>query len=257
MLSEGPYTVKTENYEFLLKVTIIDNTVFELQYGDPSTPQGPCMELSYDLRKPKRINLESLVYDARCSTDGKLQKGGGTLEMVNSIFAICKREMPEAERIFFKDVSDFDCQGERIILANYSLLIHGYTWYERHFGAVMRDRMGRKRLDLFRERILFEKPKAGVFKGLDASLIKSCETWHSLFNDLYQSHGCSAFVNLLDQVPKIAQVRLYYSEWTIKMCHVLPPATLTYSQSKSKVKKNNRLTSHFGGGHLTLEDAML
>lgn len=216
MLPDGAYKVKTLNYEFILRITTADNLV-QVQYGDPTNQEGPCMELSYDTNMPTKIELENMMYVSRCSVDEHLQKGSGTVEMMRSMIAICKLLMPSAKRMYFKDASEFPCNDQRMFLAHYSLLLHGQTWYERHFQAVMKNKAYRERLDVFRH-LLKSKPKEGIFT-VNKRLIQKHSTWQELFQDLYQSQGCAALVEIQDQIFKVARVKLYYSEWYIPVLH--------------------------------------
>ena len=215
MLPDGIYKVITPNYEFLLRIVSADDLI-QLQYGDATNQEGPCMELSYDLNIPAAIQLENMMYGKRCSVDGELQKGTGTVEMLRSMITICNLLMPSAKRMYFKDVSDSPCNDRRMLLAHYSLLLYGQTWYERHFKAVMKNKAYRDRLDDFRQ-LLKSKPKEGVFHGFRSRLIQKHATWHDLFHDLFQTHGCTALVGIQDQIFKIAGLKLYYSDWYIPL----------------------------------------
>lgn len=112
---------------------------YKVQYDEDDTdlriilwnPDTPCMVMVIDKRdKSSVINL--IKYDARCTLDGKMERGDGTRKMVN--FAIDLLKEKGATSVSLMDESTVNCNGKEIELGPMYFLKHGKTWYERYFG---------------------------------------------------------------------------------------------------------------------------
>jgi len=194
-MKPGRYQVKTPNYVFLLEIDKYDTT-YTIQYGDPSTPEGPCMELTYDTNHPSWIKLDNVSFSPRCADNG-LVHGSGTKEMIQTALKFCIESFPVIRRVVFNDVASFTCNetGVRILLSCYSLALYGQTWYERHFGAVAKDARLRERLDKYRLRLASK---------------------HVSYKVLRDRKGCSAFATIQKEVEHGLGAKLMYSDWYIR-----------------------------------------
>ena len=188
--------------------------------------------------------MDNISYYSRCSKDKELQKGA---EMIMSALKICIDSFPGIKRVVFKDAADVECDDQKVLLSYLSLLLHGQTWYEKHFKA----RLGkREKLDKFRQ-LLLTKPKKGIFSFYDGKI--NYQSWHEFFANY--KNNCIFFIKHLEEFGKVSQIKLFYSEWYIRAKDV-SNYTINYSI------KNTKTPKQFGGKNrkiqsFTMEDALL
>lgn len=204
-MKEGSYLVKTDNYKFELNIYKYDN-IYSFEYGDPSNIEGACVGLTYDLSKPHILKLDHLNYYKRCSKDKDLLKGSGTQEMLQSILKICIDHFQDIKKVYFNDVSFFECNNKQILLSVYYLLLYGETWYESKFGAKIQD--NKDNLKKFKK-LLKEKPQKNIFSFYDA---KEYTDWHEYFKTM----NCETMMEHKREIDKVAGIRFMYSSWYIK-----------------------------------------
>jgi hypothetical protein len=93
-------------------------------------PDSPCVMIGFD--KVEKIGvLNRLIYNPKCTIDGKMARGEDTKNMLRFAFDIAKQY--GIEKIQLMDMSTFDCNGKKVDLAIYNLFKYGKTWYERCF----------------------------------------------------------------------------------------------------------------------------
>jgi len=97
------------------------------------------------------MTLQDIEYYQTCSAN-TLEKGLGTIEMLQgSIRAIMKRH-PDISRIDLQDKSFFTLPNkDNIPLPEYRLLTKGRTWYEEHFGAKPNCKAFKNLVDLYKD----------------------------------------------------------------------------------------------------------
>lgn len=254
-MKPGFYKVITNNHTFLLELQDYDGWV-TMNYGDPAHEEGPCCVLTYDAQQPMRIKLDTVSYFARCSVGHDLERGHGTIEMLQSILKLSAQAFKDARRIYFNDVSGIECNGKTMLLSYMSLLIHGQTWYARHFGARPVKRELREQLNKFTEK-LSRKPNDNLFSFYDDSI--GGDTWFEYFANIRRKYGCEFFVQHEREIKAIARMDLLYSEWYINT-----QTALSYDV-RVETRKAKRPTRHqhggsvkrwFPGGLLTMEDCV-
>lgn len=229
-MKDGYYTINTDNYIFDMSVVKYGNN-YTIKYGDATNREGPCVELSYN-RRDNYIELLSLAYYSRCSKNKQLEPGKGTREMIMSILKICIEAFPDVKRVVLKDVADFHCQGKRVLLSYYSLLLYGQTWYERHFNARPTHKEDIGTLDRFRS-LLKTKPKKGVFSFYEPD---DCDNWHMFFERYKNTKGCGFFHDFQGEFEKVAQIKLFYSSWYIR-ARDIKDYDVSYTIKRSKAPK--------------------
>jgi hypothetical protein len=247
-MKDGYYIVETANYVFDMSVVKYRNN-YSIQYGDSTNREGPCVDLLYNTNDDY-IELQSLAYYSRCSSNKELEPGTGTREMIMSILKICIEAFTGVKRIVLKDVADFHCNNKRVLLSYYSLLLYGQTWYERHFKARPVHKEDNETLDEFRKP-LNDKPKKGVFSFYEPG---DYENWHRFFESYKKNNGCGFFHEYQSEFENISQTKLFYSSWYIR-ARDIKDYDVTYSIKKSKTNKQ------FGGVYrrtqaLTEEDGI-
>lgn len=132
-----------------------------------------------------------------CEMTKRLIMGQRTVHMVNLAFTILKEQAPHIRFVEFEDASDFPCATDEgreiaISLALYELVYHRSTWYERHFGAVLKNETMRT----LYKKDGFDRPKPNSFEFRNPLLQNSLEdvyhrtsTWTEFFDELYKMTG--------------------------------------------------------------------
>ena len=93
-------------------------------------PDSPCVMIGVD--KQSKIGvLNRLIYNPKCTIDGRMERGEDTRKMIEFAFKFAKRY--GVEKIQLMDKSTFDCHGTEVDLAVHNLFKYGKTWYERCF----------------------------------------------------------------------------------------------------------------------------
>ena len=129
-----------------------------------------------------------------------------------SILKICAEAFPDVKRVVFKDVADFHCNGKRVLLSYYSLLLYGQTWYERHFKARPVHKEDNETLDEFRK-LLNDKPKKGVFSFYEPG---DYENWHRFFESYKKTNDCGFFHEYQGEFESISLTKLFYSSFNFR-----------------------------------------
>ena len=107
--------------------------------------------------------------------------------MIQSILKICLNSFPSIKRVFFNDVSAIVCKDRNLYLSYFYLVNNSQTWYEKYFGAKMRDKIMREKLKKFKE-LLASKPKPNIFPLTFGPNFNKPEekdkynTWYEFFN---------------------------------------------------------------------------
>ena len=93
-------------------------------------PKSPCVMIAID-KQDKIGVLNRLVYNPKCTIDGKMKRGEDTKKMIEFAFKVAKEY--GVTKIQLTDKSTVDCNGVEADLALYNLFKYGKTWYERTF----------------------------------------------------------------------------------------------------------------------------
>lgn len=230
------YLVTTDNYIFELNITKY-NTEYHIEYGDPNNRRGPCILLTYS-KDSKIIKLNHIDYYKNCAKDKDLLRGTGTQEMLQTALKVVIKMFPDITRVILNDVSNFECNGDDILLSIYYILLYGETWYESKFKAKLTDINKRVSLDKFKL-LLQEKPRKNIFSFYDSNI--RCNTWYEYFNILKQKYGCSFMLDYKKEIESVANFRFIYSEWYIHKKFIVD-----YVFSIKSIKRiNNNLSGGF------------
>lgn len=237
-MKEGIYLVRTQSYTFEMHV-IHYGTTFTIKYGDPSSREGPCIEITYDTNRESTASLDNLAYYTRCSYDKDLEKRKGTHEMLRSVLKILAKSFPTIKRVILKDVSAFNCNGRDVWLSYYGILVDGETWYEKHFGAKPLDRHIKEPISKFKQ-LLSTRPKNGVFPFVK-SISQPFDTWHEYF----RTKDCTYFLQHMGEIERSSAVKLVYSSWYIPVNKILDYDINILSVKR--VKRSRKIISQNGG----------
>jgi hypothetical protein len=96
-------------------------------------PDRPCVVIVLDKKLDMTATMNVVNYDRRCTTDGDMKRGSGTVDMIH--FAIETMKVHGAKRIHLTDESAIICEnGKKVLLGLMYFLKYGMTWYEKYFG---------------------------------------------------------------------------------------------------------------------------
>ena len=124
-------------------------------------------------------------------------RGPSTVHMVQLAFTLLREEVPPVRFVELDDNSEFPCllEGGKqagISLALYELAFHQSTWYERHFGAELKNEV----LKSLYKKDGFHAPKPPVFDFKHpvlneelSPLYRRTDTWALFFEELYKLEG--------------------------------------------------------------------
>lgn len=233
-MGEGSFKISTTNYSFIMDV-IYFSDIYTIKYGDALSRDGPCMELTYDKTKPNILKIDSLQYDINCSIDQLLQHKEATRDMMQSILKICLNSFPSIKRVFFDDISAIKVGNFKLYLSYFYLVNYGQTWYEKNFGAKIKNKSMREKLKEFKE-LLASKPKPNIFSF--AVEEDKYNTWHEYFNT--KPYEFFQDIDIKTAIERVSGIKFVYSEWYI------PQKSISeYSAEIVSIKKTKLFT---GGG---------
>lgn len=125
----------TSNYRFPVFIDPATewDSMTSIFIGNPKLKPKPCVDIA--IIDDEAI-LQDLQYMSTCSANNFPKRGQGTIEMLQaSLKWVCTR-YPELKEIRLTDKSYIPTNESIIPLPEYSMLVHGQTWYQRHFGAI-------------------------------------------------------------------------------------------------------------------------
>lgn len=93
-----------------------------------------CVAFSVYLDEPMP-NLDALGFHEDCVTEGEMAHGRGTRHLLKTALAFLHLRY-QTRHVLLRDASTIACNGYEMPLAQYSLLHHQKTWYQKHFRAV-------------------------------------------------------------------------------------------------------------------------
>jgi hypothetical protein len=181
------YQLITDSYSFYL--TIVKNKgVHTLSIGGNksncvsvsiNTPDSLLVERGY--HKLDEATLPILAWDSQCAISPKLERGTGTIHMIQTALSEAKKRYPYVKLFTLTDNSTITCDNNKAItLLFFSIAEHSKTWYERHFGAYILDPMLRKRYT------------NGITILNDASLKLDCDGFETLIKSYTTTENISS-----------------------------------------------------------------
>lgn len=95
------------------------------------SPKEPCMSIAID-RRDNDATLNTVMYSANCTIDGKMVHGSGTKEMIKFVLRLL--QFKGVRSITLTDNSKFNCREIKVDLSVHYFIKYGMTWYEKNFG---------------------------------------------------------------------------------------------------------------------------
>ncbi len=221
---QNNYRIKSKNDFFIKEQLLIDfsgNTNISLLIG--SIKRG-CIEMNI---KPTQqlAHCSHLEYNEKCSMNGLLKRGQGTIDMLNTIFSFAKNSYypKELQSITLEDDSYiYNNFGKKVYLYWAYYLTNGKTWYETHFNAIpytnaetnlYLENKTKLNMPINMEWQLFTSYLGPYTNEIKLSMIKNIfenekekgSSWQTLFNQLgqdviynYLGHNLNALAIKLD-----------------------------------------------------------
>ena len=113
-------------------------------------PVEPCVHIVLSDGDPV-ASLIWVGYNAKCSVDGKMERGTGTRKMLEFAFRLAKER--GATHIELMDDGKIECKGSKIDLSSMYFLQHGMTWYEAKLGFHPREEYAEEYAEMKRHRV--------------------------------------------------------------------------------------------------------
>ena len=128
---------------------IIDNTLSHMgqiysrnfNIGGDQT-DGVKVSILYNQNQPVAAVIPHIMYDADCSEDIPLDRGQGSVIMIQTLLQHIHNQLPTITEVRFEDKSSIECAPDirPIPLYYFSIAFNGETWYETHFNATQKDK---------------------------------------------------------------------------------------------------------------------
>jgi hypothetical protein len=138
-------SIKTDHYEFVIKITKSKNDIFHSFTFRVGNLPKPCLELYVQL-PVKTTEIEEHYTIARlnnidalleCSTvdinENYLRKHSFGLELLSTVDNLLKTHFPHIRSVYLYDASYMPCNRtylDRLDVLSYSIALYGKTWYE-------------------------------------------------------------------------------------------------------------------------------
>lgn len=223
---EGVYIVKSIRNFFLLTVKADEDGEYTIALIPTPSKNEPkrfgvdCVQIMTFLPEDNRhedYHLAQLHYDSTCALGGGLGHGTGTEEMLMCTLGFCyklftKEDSSKPMAFDLLDASEIYCDGQKVSLRDYELLVKGKTWYQRKFGATTSDPDEQIHLDEFIEKLSntpferwnFESLRQKLSQRLEVTLrdkyvqimqesLDKNESWQMMIQRIGNVQGCSFF----------------------------------------------------------------
>lgn len=148
-------------------------------------------------------------YNEKCNINGNLESGQGTRHMVKTLMNFVKNNFHWITAFKLSDSSTIKCDDRNISLAALSLAKNGVTYYQKYYGAYLKNKELRTR---FAEKVsmltdpekkleyqeftqIFQIPDHVVQKSKIHTIYKSSKTYTEFFKTLSRKPDFCALVN--------------------------------------------------------------
>ena len=158
MDNEEHFIVSTPKYKFNVSIITRDYRVYKQYMVFVGGERKGCVVITlgsqpsnarYSSMVSNAAQIPSVDYSPSCSVDRLLERGEGTKYMMKLALRLIKDNSfasygydfsSKPERTFeLTDFSSFPCGDYSLSLAPMSVALYGQTWYEKHFGAILKD----------------------------------------------------------------------------------------------------------------------
>lgn len=213
------YQLDTDEYSFYL-IIIKGDGIDNISIGGRKAAAA-CVNISVSrpdslmvqrgFHKLDSATIPVLAWDSKCAINKDLEKGTGTITMINILLSeVCKR-YPYVNTYSFYDNSLIRCDnGKQISLLHLSVIEHNKSWYERHFNAYILNKEVnenykngimalnspdvKESFDTFKKIIYPSKAS-----GIDSLKLyyESSSTYHDFFISILEKEGKKGLCNMI------------------------------------------------------------
>jgi hypothetical protein len=211
---DGTYHITTTLHTFILTISEYER-IYTIRFGDPLNPSGPCIEMTYDANKPSILKLDNLEYRSSCANDDTLERGAGTIHMIQCALKHTLDLFPKIKRVVLHDVATIERHGRPLLLAYMYLACHGDTWYAKHFKAKPINHAIKDGLHATKQLLRSRPTKNRLSNFKEATIHPS---WHTYF--MTKKENCKFFLDHLQDIKTLIPIPLIYSEWYISKRYI-------------------------------------
>jgi hypothetical protein len=134
------YKISIGGHTFQILKLFSDN---HAQYSILDSRGRDCVNIVIQSRRDdSRAYLSQITYRPTCAIGESMSRGSSTVLMIKALLIMVMRDT-NFDRIYLKDKSQIDCvlPGAedalfKVSLGLLSFILHGKTWYQKHFGAI-------------------------------------------------------------------------------------------------------------------------
>jgi hypothetical protein len=201
----------------------------------------------------KLLNLK--VKDSGCNTSGANIKGVATVGMINLAFTILREIAPDIQYIELDDESDFTCtlpNGKTvgISMTLHDLLFYQKAYYEKRFGAYLKDPDLREEYQEYKKGFQAQLPHLFSFKNTDLNemlgpIYIESTTWEDFLSKLSTiKNKCEIIYPWYKNAVQIIfnEFKVERRTWIINLYDNILTPTIQYSEIKSNQKGGKRKT---------------
>jgi hypothetical protein len=167
--------------------------------------------------------MAGFSYHKKCNLTEDLVRSEGTRNMMMASLAYVLQVYPKLIGVTLRDNSKILCNnGIKIPLYYLSLILHGSTWYEKHFGAKLEEGEQRKKYRNMKAYL-----KGNMMKSSEFLKVIGCDAKAFRFADLYKEcqRRCDSYMQFFAALNKEhGECSIYteYGGWLEKFMDNIP-----------------------------------
>jgi hypothetical protein len=142
--------LSSNNYEFWAQIDEETSSEVEIAIGNPRGRPKPCIRFTVFRNE---VVLQDVMYYSTCSSHRQLERGSGTVEMLQAALKAIMTKYPRRPAVVLNDKSHRpDPRLGNVPLPELLMFMNGKTWYQDHLGAVPNGRDTRRVLRKYLEK---------------------------------------------------------------------------------------------------------
>jgi hypothetical protein len=217
-----------------------------------------CVDINLYFKDNKiKAEVSQLKYHKECSIQKTLQKGIGTQNMFLTMLALVMQMYSDIDSFQFKDFSEKECDnGANIHLGYFSLITSNKTWYEKNFGALLKNETVQKIYNQEKDKFnkkdiigvdmleILSKVK-NLLKEIILDIYNISDSYNTFFSNLNKKFGKSMLCEYLQPWIKTFMIKMdfeqyFYMDWIIPVQEIRKRnIKIRYSKIISKSKNFN------------------
>lgn len=245
-------------------INTVDNKINGTFYiGNPKTNmEEACITISIFFPLNNTLidsSIASLIlvkYYETCSENKELQKGEGTVDMINTSMSFVKKLCPFIKEFKLNDASTKRCENGSVISLPYFYITQKeMTWYEGRFKAYLKEPEYSAYKNTIKQLMTSQLPSFDIFKILYIkdtsniiinqlkSIYNEGDTFKIFFNKIYQKYdksiGCIILQPWIDNLMSIVGLQKYVAMMNWYINSVTIPDYVFKKNTNNVYKVNN------------------